>query len=348
MIPILTLVGWMLITVLPVPVENQVLASGTMPNLVADGRGILHLTFGRGDTVLYAVSTTAGASFGPPEALGTIPNLVAYAKRGPQVAASEGHVVITAVDKGGTLHSFSLDRTSQHWQASKPVTDVPDVAKEGFQGLAVTSDGTFHAAWLDVRWGKQKIAGATSTDGGRTWSANRMLYASPDTTVCECCRLSMAAAGNDVYIQFRNYLGGARDLYLMHSADGGRTYAPAQKLGLGAWKLNACPMDGGTVALQANGKPLTVWRREGTVYQCQPGQAEQAVAEGRNCTLAVTATGPILAWEHRGTLYVKPDRGQAVAVGQGQVPGLAVSGSSAVCVWEQDKQIRVATVALTK
>lgn len=158
----------------------------------------------------------------------------------------------------------------------------------------------------------------------------------------------MAAAGNDVYIQFRNYLGGNRDLYLLHSFDGGRTYAPVRKLGTGTWKLNACPMDGGTVALQADRKSVTVWRREGTAYQCQPGQAEQAVTEGRNCTLAIADTGPVLAWEQRGTLYVRSNGGQPVAVGQGQVPSLAVSGSSAVCVWEQDKQVRVATVTLTK
>lgn len=319
-----------------------------MPSIITDELGALHLTFGRGDMVFYAVSTNAGATFGVPEMAGVVPNLVAHAKRGPQVSANDRFVVITAVDKGGTLHSFSLDRATRRWRAGKPVTDLPDVAKEGFQGLAVTGDGAFHAAWLDVRWGKQKIAGTTSTDGGLTWSANRLLYASPDTTVCECCRLSMAAAGKDVYIQFRNYLGGNRDLYLLHSSDGGRTYAPAQKLGTGTWKLNACPMDGGTVALQADGKPLTVWRREGTIYQCQLGQAEQAVTEGRNCTLAVAASGAVLAWEQRGTLYVRPNGGQSVAVGQGQVPSLAVSGSSAVCVWEQDKQVRVATVTLTK
>lgn len=346
MFSVLTLLGWLLAYNLPESNSNRILAPGTMPALFADGRGILHLTFGRGDTVFYAASTNQGTSFTTPNAAGVVPNLVAFAKRGPQVVANDWFVVVTAVDKGGTLHSFRLDRASGRWQAGKSVTDAPDVAKEGFQGLAVTADGTFHAAWLDVRWGKQKIAGATSGDGGRTWSKNRLLYASPDSTVCECCRLSMVAAGNHVYIQFRNYLGGNRDVYLLHSADGGRTYGPAQKLGTGTWKLNACPMDGGTVVLQADGNPLTVWRREGTVYQCQPGQAEQVVAEGRNCTLAAAPTGPVLAWEQRGTLFVKTAGREATAVGEGQLPGLAVSGKTAVCVWEHGKQVRVATVPL--
>lgn len=141
----------MLTVLLPPPVSNRVLFPGTLPTVVADARGTLHLTFGRGDTVFYAVSTNAGATFRVPELACVVPDLVAYAKRGPQMVISDQHVVITAVDKGGTLHSFSLDRATRRWRKGKPVTDVPDVAKEGFQGLAITADGAFHAAWLDVR-----------------------------------------------------------------------------------------------------------------------------------------------------------------------------------------------------
>ncbi|KAJ3054740.1 hypothetical protein HK102_011471, partial [Quaeritorhiza haematococci] len=48
---------------------------------------------------------------------------------------------------------------------------------------------------------------------------------------------------------WRNSLKGARDLFLADSSDGGRTFSPAEKLGRGTWPLNACPMDGGAVAV---------------------------------------------------------------------------------------------------
>ncbi|MBC7891340.1 MAG: exo-alpha-sialidase [Sphingobacteriaceae bacterium] len=318
-----------------------------MPALFADKRGTLHLTFGRSDTIFYAASTDGGLSFTKPVAAGILPDLVAGAKRGPQVAANGQFVVITAVNQAGNLFAYRLDRPRGTWQAGGALNDVSDVAKEGFQGLAVGGDGTFHAAWLDLRGDRHnKIAGTISTDGGMTWKANRVLYRSPDSTVCECCQVSVAAQGQHVYVQFRNFLNGSRDLHLLHSADGGRTYEPAQKLGQGTWKLKACPMDGGRVALTPDAQPLTVWRREGTIYFCKPGQLEQAVAEGRNCTLTATANGPLLAWETRGTLFVKPSQREAVAVGEGQLPNLAATGSSAVCAWEQTGQVVVATLPL--
>ena len=34
--------------------------------------------------------------------------------------------------------------------------------------------------------------------------------ASPDTTVCECCKPSVVIEGNNVYVMFRNWLNGNR------------------------------------------------------------------------------------------------------------------------------------------
>ena len=42
---------------------------------------------------------------------------------------------------------------------------------------------------------------------------------------------------------WRNVLNGSRDMQLIHAA-GGLHFTGARKLGSGAWKINACPMDG--------------------------------------------------------------------------------------------------------
>jgi hypothetical protein len=57
-----------------------------------------------------------------------------------------------------------------------------------------------------------------------------MIYASPDTTVCECCKPSVAMKGNSVYVMFRNWLNGNRDLYLIQSSDNGNTFRQVQKI----------------------------------------------------------------------------------------------------------------------
>ncbi|MEJ7682118.1 MAG: sialidase family protein [Segetibacter sp.] len=99
--------------------------------------------------------------------------------------------------------------------------------------------------WLLKSPKGQNVYGAKSVDGGKTWSKNILVYESPDSTVCECCKPSVTMKGNNVYVMFRNWLNGSRDLYVIKSSDGGKSFAQAQKLGKGSWKLNGCPMDGG-------------------------------------------------------------------------------------------------------
>jgi hypothetical protein len=68
-----------------------------------------------------------------------------------------------------------------------------------------------------------------------------------------------------IHVQWRNALAGSRDMYVATSSDGGKSFGKASKLGSGTWPLNACPMDGGSIA--ALGEQFTtVWRREKSVY----------------------------------------------------------------------------------
>jgi hypothetical protein len=327
--------------------SGRKIASGHLPVVVAEPNGKLHLVFGQDSAIYYATASAKTASFSPPVVVAILSNLVAGAKRGPQIAVTANYVVISAVNKAGDIFAYSLNRKTARWSPAVRINDVPEIAKEGFQAVAGASQGTFHAAWLDLRGDKRnKIVGATSQDGGQTWSANQVIYRSPDGTVCECCKVSMAAKNNEVYVQFRNWLSGSRNLYLAHSVDGGKTYKPAQKLGTGTWQLNACPMDGGAVAVSASGQPITAWRRENTLYTCQPGEAEQPITTGRNVTLAAGSSGTLLAWDEGGMVWVKSASHPAISVGKGQMPSVAVAGKTAVCVWELDGQVMMGTVGL--
>ncbi|MBO0947699.1 exo-alpha-sialidase [Fibrella sp. HMF5405] len=320
-----------------------------MPVVVADQAGTVHLTFGQDSTIYYANTNGQPGSFSPPVAVASLHGLVTTAKRGPQIAATDSYVVITVVNKIGDLFAYTLDRRAGKWSGAIRLNDVPDVAKEGFQAVASASSSTFHAAWLDLRGnGQNKIVGTTSTDGGRTWAANRIIYQSPGGSVCECCRVSVAARNNDVYVQFRNWLDGSRDLYLAHSSDGGRTYPSVQKLGIGTWQLAGCPMDGGGLALTPSGNPTTVWRRENTLYTCQPGKPETPLATGQNVTLASGPAGNVMAWDENGTVWLQHGSNVPVALGKGKMPSLALSGKSTVCVWEADGQIMKEAIAVKK
>ncbi|MGF7218724.1 hypothetical protein GGR92_004903 [Spirosoma lacussanchae] len=322
-------------------------AKGHLPVVTSEENGIVHLVYGQDSTIYYAVADKQSYQFSPPVAVATLSQLVAGAKRGPQIAVTEKYVVITAVNRAGNLFAYSLDRQTGKWFPTVQINDVPEVAKEGFQSIASASPEVFHATWLDLREDKRnKIVMATSRDGGLTWSANRVVYRSPSGTVCECCKVSIAAIGDEVYIQFRNWLNGSRDLYLAHSADGGATFAPAQKLGSGTWQLNACPMDGGAVTLSPSGQPLTVWRRENTLFTCQPGQAEQAIGTGRNITAATGPSDTAVVWDEGGIVWLKRNGNDPINLGKGQLPSVALTDQVAICVWEADGQVMMKIVHL--
>ena len=335
----------------------QSVAAGHLPVVSADPSGALHLVYGQDSTIYYATTSGQTTHFNQPVKVATLPGLVAGAKRGPQLAVTDQFVIVTAVNRSGDVFAYSLDRRTGQWTVARRINDVAAIAKEGFQAVAAASSSTFHSAWLDLRGDKaNKIVGTTSRDGGRTWSANQVIYRSPSGTVCECCRVSMVAKDNDVYVQFRNWLDGSRDLYLAHSTDAGKTYKPAQKLGSGNWKLNACPMDGGTVVLSStrpsspgpssSTQPLTVWRRENTLYSCRPGEPERVIATGRNVTAGSSSAGTALAWDEGGTVWLKPNDKTPVSLGKGQMASVAVTGRETVCVWEADGQVMAATVPL--
>jgi len=105
----------------------------------------------------------------------------------------------------------------------------------------------------------------------------------------------------------------------------------ALKLGQGTWPLNACPMDGGALAL-----PYTAWRREKTVYLCRPREAEIAIGEGKDPALAVDAAGnPVIAWTQGQSIMMQiGPSGKPSTLAQGGYAQLIRMHESILAVWE--------------
>lgn len=261
--------------------SDFVIAKGTMPNLVKDKDSNLHLVYGSGDSIMYSYSADHGKSFSQPTLISVLTELAASHTRGPQIASTNNGITVIAGNSYGNIFSY-YKAVSGKWIQGNKVNDADTTAKEGLMALSGDGKNTF-AVWLDVRENKHnKIFGAKSTDGGKTWSANKMIYTSPDTSVCECCKPSVIVKGNDVYVMFRNWLQGNRDLYLIYSSDVGNNFGQAQKLGNGNWKLDGCPMDGGALAVNKQGEIQTVWRRKGIVYTSIPGIPEKRLEKAKD------------------------------------------------------------------
>lgn len=326
--------------------SDFIIANGQMPNMATDKNGNVHIVYGTGDSLMYSCSSDNGMAFSAPFLISALPKVYSFATRGPQIAVTASGIIVTAATSTGNIFSFRKS-TGGKWVSASRVNDVDTIAKEGLMALGADKENAF-AAWLDLRGNKRnKIFGSRSTDGGKTWLKNQLIYASPDTTVCECCKPSVTVKGSNIAVMFRNWLKGNRDLYLVQSTDGGSTFGPAQKLGTGSWKLNGCPMDGGGLAINKDAIVQTVWRRGKNIYSAVPGMPEKEIGEGRGCTMETVNGRNVYAWVENGEVVVIQPQGEKKVVGKGSQPVIkALDNEHVICVWESAKQIHASILEL--
>lgn len=323
--------------------DSVIIGKGEMPNATNDDAGNLLVVFGSGDSIMYSSSVDKGESFSEPVLISILPDLAASHMRGPQIAASSNGLTIIACNKAGDIFSYNK-ADSGNWTKAGRVNDVETVAKENL--IALNGDGqTLYAVWLDLRDKHNKIFGARSDNGGKSWLKNVMIYTSPDATVCECCKPSVVIKGNNVYVMFRNWLNGNRDLHLIQSVDGGLTFSNAQKLGNESWALKGCPMDGGGLIVQGN-NVQTVWSRKGKIYTCEPGKPEKEIGEGKGCTLEIVNGKNVYAWTEKGEVVCLLPQIKKT-MGKGRSPVIKAIGKQQVmCIWENENEIHSAILNL--
>jgi hypothetical protein len=315
---------------------------GIQPQLAHEGDRTFLVT-ARDRQVAVRRSTDAGRTFRDASPIQVAGAMAAGMHRGPRVAVTSGVVLVSVVagrqggGKDGDVVLYRSTDEGQHWSAPVVVNDVPAAAREGLHGMAATPDGLVMLTWLDLRATGTRLYGAVSRDHGVTWSADALVYASPDSTICECCHPSVAAdAGGGVAVMFRNHIAGSRDLYVTRSADG-ITFSPAVKQGTGTWKLDACPMDGGGLIVAPAGVS-SVWRREGDIYLATPESPERHIGSGRDPVIAAASGVIDVAWTTpegirllRGT--------DTVLAGPGKSAALLAFPGHTVLAWEHQGQV---------
>jgi hypothetical protein len=317
------------------------------PQAFVSTDGTVHLTFGVGDKVHY--TSNAKGTFDSSSIAFNVPNLSLGMRRGPRIAATKNAIVITAIGgvqgkgKDGDVQAYRSDDQGKTWMEPTRVNDVAASAREGLHALTVTDAGVLWCVWLDLRSNKTELYASKSSDGGNTWSKNQMVYRSPDGSVCECCHPSIAAHGNSIHVLFRNSLAGNRDMYLVSSDDNGETFGGAIRLGVQSWELNACPMDGGMLAIAPSSEVVTAWRRKGTIFTTDAkAKLETNVGDGQQPWITANQKGSYVAWIENpsGTLMVKlPGAAEAIPLTSNARDPIIVSGgvdSPLVHVfWEQ-------------
>ena len=331
------------------------------PQLAAN-KSIVGLTFGAANGIYFSSSTDAGKTFSAPVKVAEAEIVPLARHRGPKLAFSRNAIVITAI-VGRTLatgphaHGLPSDGDLMAWRSTDGgktwgkairINDVAGAPTEGLHSLAGNAHGHLFAVWLDKRSGHgTKLYGAKSTDGGLSWRKNTVIYDSPEGTICECCHPSAAIdAGGQIFVMWRNWLAGSRDMYLARSQDG-TTFSKPEKLGTGTWKLNACPMDGGGLALLHN-RIVTAWRREREIFLASPGVQEVPLAEGTDVAIATGESGLFAVWSSpAGIRALTPgQKGPVALTAKGSFPNVIVLPSGeALAAWEEEGKIVIRQIS---
>ncbi len=322
---------------------------------VASVPGLTALVFGSGNSLWISTSHDNGHSFSSAREIARLPVLALGRHRGPRMVIKGDTIVVTAVygetaaagphahglPADGDLVAWKSSDEGKSWSAPAVINDTPGAAREGLHAIAIGKQGWLAAAWLDLRSSGTRLYGAYSKDGGAKWSNNTLLYESPGGTICQCCAPSLVFSGaQDVQVMFRNVESGARDMNLLRWRLGAEISKP-QKLGTGAWTINACPMDGGGM-VQQGGTILTAWRRDKTVYLDEPNRPEVALGEGNDVDIALTARGPYVAWSASSGIFLdRPNRKAVIRLSpSGSFPALTgLPDGSVLAAWEQDGRI---------
>jgi hypothetical protein len=308
------------------------------PQLAA-AHGQVDMTFGAGSTIYFTSSSDEGQHFAPPTKVGDLPSLHLGRHRGPRLAILKDALVISAISNDLTVWR-STDH-GKNWSRTGVINDVPGATREGLHAMAADSNGNLFAVWLDLRTKGTQLYGAKSTDGGLTWSKNVRVYTSPDGTICQCCDPSLAFDKDGrVWVMWRNVIEGSRDMYVTSSADGIH-FDAARKIGTGTWKLNACPMDGGGLAVD-HGGVVSAWRREGNVFLTEPGHEEKQIGTGKDIALAQSTAGPYVAWTQGSSIeMLRPSTAapEMLSTQGAYVNLVALPGGGVVAAWESTNGI---------
>src|SRR4051812_25613040 len=90
--------------------SDFVLADGQMPAVTKDNANNLHIVFGIGDSIMYTYSSDDAITFSEPVLIAHIPDVYTFAMRGPQIAATDNCLVVTACTSDGNIYSFYKNR----------------------------------------------------------------------------------------------------------------------------------------------------------------------------------------------------------------------------------------------
>ncbi|HYM11850.1 MAG TPA: sialidase family protein, partial [Bryobacterales bacterium] len=221
---------------------------GIQPQAAVDAKGVVHLIYFKGDPahgdLFYVRSADGGATFSKP--------VQANSKPGSAIAVGNIRGARLAIGSGGRIHvawNGSRDaepkgplgapmlyaRSNDSGTAFEPERNVIHTAwgLDGGGAVAADAAGDVYVLWHAPTPGQKgeenrRVWIARSTDGGKTFAAEKPAYDHP-TGACGCCGLNaFADQHGSLYVLYRSATNVVnRDMYLLVSHNKGETFRGA-------------------------------------------------------------------------------------------------------------------------
>ena len=326
---------------------------GLQPEVVTDGRGVVHLVYLRGDPKAAEVrytwrrlrepwqpSVTVNSQLGSGMAMGSIrgPQLALVGKGGVQVlwngAAVQGRSPLWLAGRRAGERSFAEQRDLLG----------DGTALDGGASIAADGAGGVFVVWHGNRAGegaeeqRRLVFVRTSKDGGETFGEAVPVNAG-QPGVCACCSLRALAGGKEgLRIFFRSAVTmETRTMTLLSQAQEGWSAREVEP-----WKVAACPMSSAALAVDRD-RLLGAWEtagqiRVGWISTVDAPAVTVATASAKHPVAAISSQGKVLlawlegsGWNRGGSAVWQELDLKLRAVGsKGTAPGVPAWGRVAV------------------
>ena len=280
------------------------------PQLAVRHDGALALVFVQDRrTVRIAVRPTGG-DWGEPRKVCDAPDVAVGMHRGPRVAWSGDVLVVAliesrfdakarkAIGSGNLLVRRSVD-DGRRWSKPARVNGEDGSAREGLHALAARGERVA-VIWLDPRGEPRgtRLFAAWSSDAGKSFGADAAVHESPSGSICPCCHPSLCLDQNGRAVAlWRDAIEGDRDMFVGVLDPAGERITDPTLVGEGHWKLEACPMDGGGLALDSDDRPISVWRRDDSIFWSRGRGNERRLGRGINPVVAISGATALAVWQ---------------------------------------------------
>ncbi len=185
---------------------------------------------------------------------------------GPEIA-SKGDTVyvifLSALSPNNFVYLISSFDGGLTFSDTVRVSDNSNTNKFGMPNVVVNMDGNPIVSYIEssTSWTDWKQMVKVSSDFGNTFSPAFDVSDLAPGEPCDCCKSSLVANGNEVFLLFRNNDMDVRNSYVAKSTDGGLTFSLLNDIDDDDWVINACPSSSPQGML--SGDSIIVARRSG-------------------------------------------------------------------------------------